>query len=390
MEVIHSASYQRGGSRRAWPRISAKLLVAATFFFAGALGLAAMVFVGTGDGSAASASETRHLADALVKAKFDRRSGNDVQGIVASTGLGTDALEKLTPEAAKLANSRLADAADVGPAASPLLVPLADGKGYFRALDCMTAAVYYEAGNEPADGQRAVAQVILNRVRHFSYPKTVCGVVFQGANRRTGCQFSFTCDGSLLRKPAVASWQRARSVANAALAGLVYAPVGLATHYHADYVLPYWAPTLVRQRVIGHHIFYRWPGQWGRQASFANNYAQAEPDVWADMKRLAIETVPTTEGFDLGVAASEDVAMTARPVLPLAGASYPTGPHAGEVATTPAPQSRELMSSRPSDVGKSAIDASPPVRRSVTGGVIMPDARPLASLPGGSQSMAAK
>ena len=69
-----------------------------------------------------------------------------------------------------------------------------------RDLECLAEAVYYEARSEPQEGQRAVAQVVLNRVRHIAYPGTICGVVYQGSERRTGCQFTFTCDGSLARR----------------------------------------------------------------------------------------------------------------------------------------------------------------------------------------------
>ncbi len=146
-----------------------------------------------------------------------------------------------------------------------------------RALQCMTLALYYEAANEPTDGQRAVAQVILNRVAHPSYPNSVCGVVFQGSERQTGCQFSFTCDGSLSRKPMRASWDRARGVAAAALAGSVYRPIGFATHYHATYVLPYWAASLSRVATIGLHTFYTWRGLAGGADAFAARYAGREP-----------------------------------------------------------------------------------------------------------------
>jgi hypothetical protein len=150
-----------------------------------------------------------------------------------------------------------------------------------RALDCLTTAAYYEAGNESDDGIRAVAQVVLNRVRHPAFPSSICGVVYQGSTRSTGCQFSFTCDGSLLRRPNAASWSRARRIAEAALGGFVYAPVGWATHYHANYVLPYWAPTLAKNAVVGAHLFYRWSGGWGRPGGFTQRYARQEPDSMA-------------------------------------------------------------------------------------------------------------
>jgi len=146
-----------------------------------------------------------------------------------------------------------------------------------RALQCMTLALYYEAANEPTEGQRAVAQVILNRVAHPSYPNSVCGVVFQGSERKTGCQFSFTCDGSLNRQPARATWDRARGVAAAALAGYVYRPIGLATHYHATYVLPYWASSLTNVGTIGLHTFYKWRGVAGTASAFAARYVGGEP-----------------------------------------------------------------------------------------------------------------
>lgn len=141
------------------------------------------------------------------------------------------------------------------------------------ALDCLTAAVYYEAAGEGDRGQRAVAQVVLNRVRHPAFPARVCDVVYQGSERRTGCQFTFTCDGSLARRPGRAGWDRARKIAAEALAGFVEDSVGMATHYHADWVVPYWAPRLDKIAAVGSHIFYRWPGLWGHRQAFTQHYA---------------------------------------------------------------------------------------------------------------------
>jgi spore germination cell wall hydrolase CwlJ-like protein len=147
-----------------------------------------------------------------------------------------------------------------------------------RSLDCLAQAVYYEARSETEDGQRAVAQVVLNRVRHPAYPASVCGVVYQGPQRAGGgCQFTFTCDGSLAAPPVGEAWLRARRIAAEALAGSVYAPVGLATHYHTQQVLPVWAFKLAKAEVIGNHIFYRMPGAWGEPAAFTRRYAGREP-----------------------------------------------------------------------------------------------------------------
>jgi spore germination cell wall hydrolase CwlJ-like protein len=151
-----------------------------------------------------------------------------------------------------------------------------DAEDKARAVHCLTQAIYYEAAREPLKGQQAVAQVVLNRVRHPAYPKTVCGVVYQGASLPTGCQFTFTCDGSLRWRPEPDLWQRAETVARQALAGYVDKEVGSATHYHAAYVAPYWAPTLVKMTQVGQHIFYRWTGSWGEPAAFTGRYAGRE------------------------------------------------------------------------------------------------------------------
>jgi len=163
--------------------------------------------------------------------------------------------------------------------APPLILPISQAAAVGRrsAIDCLTAAIYYEAGNESARGKRGVAQVILNRARHPAFPNTICGVVYQGSERKTGCQFTFTCDGSLARRPSRAGWEAARMVAIGALSGGVEPEVGMATHYHADYVVPYWARSLSKTVQIDHHIFYRWQGGWGRRAAFTQSVSQEQP-----------------------------------------------------------------------------------------------------------------
>lgn len=145
-----------------------------------------------------------------------------------------------------------------------------------RALECLTTAIYYEAANEPDDGQRAVAQVILNRVRHPTFPATVCGVIYQGSEK-AGCQFSYACDGAMARRPSRAAWLRASRVAASALAGEVFAPVGMATHYHTYAVTPSWNRSLVMTGVFGAHFFHRWKGYWGTGAAFKQAYLGGEP-----------------------------------------------------------------------------------------------------------------
>jgi spore germination cell wall hydrolase CwlJ-like protein len=125
-----------------------------------------------------------------------------------------------------------------------------------QAVQCLATAAAYEAGDDER-GQQAVMQVVLNRVGRPEYPKTVCGVVYQGAARPTGCQFSFACDGSQVRRPERAEWPEARAAARRALSGYVFAPVGLATHYHADWIVPYWIGSLDKIAQVNTHIFYR-------------------------------------------------------------------------------------------------------------------------------------
>jgi len=188
-------------------------------------------------------------------------------------------LREVAPQDALTINASIPVARGANPPARPFVWHGASDADRARSLECLTAAIYYEAAREPTDGQRAVAQVVLNRLRHPAYPNTICGVVFEGATRLTGCQFSFTCDGSLRRAPMPDYWERARRVAEAALNGYVYAPVGWATHYHANYVVPYWASTLIKVGNVGAHIFYRWTGGWGRPPAFVTRYAGTEPVI---------------------------------------------------------------------------------------------------------------
>ncbi len=138
-----------------------------------------------------------------------------------------------------------------------------------HATTCLASAAWYEAGDDEA-GEQAVAQVVINRVRHPAFPKSVCGVVFQRTT--ANCQFTFTCDGSFRRVPSVAAWQRARAIAERTLLGYVYAPVGTATFYHADYVVPYWSKTFDKIARVKAHLFYRLRGALGQPMAFVGRY----------------------------------------------------------------------------------------------------------------------
>ncbi|MXO92760.1 cell wall hydrolase [Erythrobacter arachoides] len=222
-----------------------------------------------------------------------------------------------------IGQSTLASAslADIPLAARPLRI-VGSGRDHVRAQECMTQAIYYEAASESDAGQRAVAQVVLNRVAHAAYPRSVCGVVYQGSERSTGCQFSFTCDGSLARRPSQTAWSRASRIAREALAGVVYAPVGTATHYHTLAVHPYWAPSLDTVTVIGAHIFYRWKGAAGQPSAFRAGYSGGEP----------------APGRSRNLTPAAPDPLLAPPTIDLANSPALT-PRAAEAAFAPAPSS---------------------------------------------------
>lgn len=241
-----------------------------------------------------------------------------------------------------------------GPAARPTL-PTGSGLDRSRALQCLTAAIYYEAAREPDEGQRAVAQVVLNRVAHPAFPNTVCGVVYQGSER-PGCQFSFACDGSMARAPMAAYWTRARRVAEAALAGYVYAPVGLATHYHTSAVHPAWADAMNFLGVIGAHRFYRWNGNAGSPRAFNAVYAGGEPvaaphpHTWVSTGADFADPLALQKAFEAGRLAAlraNPAPIGTDPAIVRAGPSFGQQPlvHGATPATDAGPHSHILPGS---------------------------------------------
>ena len=233
------------------------------------------------------------------------------------------ALLPLAPAAARDANTAQAFIGPRFPAAAPYRFT-GDSAAAARAADCLAAAVLYEAGDS-ADDQRPVAQVILNRARHPAFPASICGVVFQGSERRTGCQFTFTCDGALRRRYSDGAFSRARGVAIDAMNGAVDPRIGLATHYHTDWVRPYWSSSLDKLAQIGTHLFFRWRGHWGTPTAFRNRTAATEPLIGrlaalspahagAPDAALALMPVPTPDDAEIAAASAAAV----RRVIPQA------------------------------------------------------------------------
>ena len=246
----------------------------------------------SGDGSALDARAVRLgglivVALAMLTAALVLLSEPQIVGSLQRLGCGT-------PHGIVLVGRPVL----VLPEAAPPFVASADTPADLaRAVDCLAEAIYYEAGFEPEAGQRAVAQVVLNRVRDPNFPNTVCGVVYQGAGRKTGCQFSFVCDGSLWRRPPHADqMDDARRLAGQALNGYVVAVIGAATLYHTDYVQPWWRSTVVKVAQIGAHIFYCWPGRAGQVSALQERYAGDEVSVWQKARALAMPAKPARRG----------------------------------------------------------------------------------------------
>jgi len=226
------------------------------------------------------------------------------------------AFQDLDPDDARAFNATVPFSTDPNPAARPFKFDGSDEQRA-RAIDCMAAAVLYEAGNDP-EGQRAVAQVVINRARHPAFPKTICGVVFQGSERSTGCQFTFTCDGALANhRWSEDSWARARATATAALNGAVFKPVGYSTHYHTDWVVPYWQSSLDKVAAVHTHLFFRWTGWWGTPPAFSHHVSADEPVIpamamWSD----AHKSGEALAAVSADVAAAAAAAAPVSPSLP--------------------------------------------------------------------------
>jgi spore germination cell wall hydrolase CwlJ-like protein len=277
-------------------------------------------------------------------------------------------MRDIAPDAALQLNEKIPVASGPNPAAAPFSTANLDSATQARALDCLTSAVYYEGGNQSADGQRAVAQVILNRVRHPAFPSSVCGVVYQGSTRATGCQFTFTCDGSLERRPDADGWARAKKIAQAALSGAVYGPVGLATHYHADYVVPYWASSMAKNAVIGAHLFYRWAGSWGLPAAYTQHYAKQEPSSTA-LKAAALAAF----------ASRPAPAATVDAVADIPGAVVEKAPQGRVAVRFNIAEARKAVEQAPHEEYVEKVAASDNLRWALSGGSPAADQKPLGS-----------
>jgi spore germination cell wall hydrolase CwlJ-like protein len=235
-------------------------------------------------------------------------------------------------------------------APSPAAKPFALGGALdaSRDLDCLTTAVYYEARGEGLAGMQAVAQVVLNRVRHPAFPKTVCGVVYQGAAAK-GCQFSFACDPSIGRGGETVAWRRARDVAAKALGGYVMVDVGNATHFHALRVSPGWGSNLLRVAQVGSHVFYRFGGRAGAPNAFNGAAKPSQPDD--SFRPVYAGFVPTSAE---GAKAAYQVLIKAIPGVGADTAQAATPAQAPVAPSAPVAQVPAAVTAAPAEAPKPA------------------------------------
>ena len=186
-----------------------------------------------------------------------------------------------------------------------------------RQENCLAQAIYYEARGESQRGQIAVAEVIMNRAKSGYYPNSVCGVVYQGSHRSTGCQFTFTCDGSINHRPRGRAWDRAQRVATAVMSGYTRPITQGATDYHTLAVNPVWNSGLVETTTIESHVFYRFPNR-SERAHYQEALARRRGSLGSRRSEGADALIPEASDAAAGI---ED------------GATQETAPAASEAVT---------------------------------------------------------
>ena len=300
--------------RAAWRAPLGAVLTGAGF----GLGLGVLFLVAGMSGHAADHVHAQRMAEAAAVGYAGSHLEAEGQGL--RTGLQRYAL-RAEPDATTVV-TRLGK--DLGFGKDRVVA-----KGKRRAdLECLTEAVYYEARGESARGQAAVAQVVMNRVKHPAFPKSVCAVVFQGAGRV--CQFSFACDGSTKGRRESLAWSRAREIAARAMSGALRAEIGSATHFHTTAVSPAWAPQMLRVANVGTHVFYRFSPYRLR------NTAPAQPPV--EHAVLTADAAGAPPELRLMPAlVDKAVADSLEPVSAPAAAGSVTAPAAAKPAAAAAP-----------------------------------------------------
>lgn len=207
-----------------------------------------------------------------------------------------------------------------------------------RQHNCLAQAIYYEARGETQQGQVAVAEVIMNRVRSRAYPNSICGVVYQGSHLSTGCQFTFTCDGSLNHRPRGRAWERSQRIATAVMLGYTRPITNHATHYHTTAVNPVWSSGLVETTQIGVHKFYRFPR--GSERAVYQEALARRMGAWRSRRSASDALIPEADeaaaaaALEAAAAVDEggDAPVATAPAAPAATATE-AAVQSGDVAT---------------------------------------------------------
>jgi hypothetical protein len=194
--------------------------------------------------------EAHRRADCVL----NRAAAVVMAGLIAWAGFSQYTVSRATAAFQPASSVLVPDRVAVTPAAAVFANATEDQS------ECLAEVLYYEARGEGMEGQKAVAEVVLQRTRDGNYPRTICGVVYEGVqSHKRYCQFSFACDGALRQPKETTSWARVRRLAEAIVSGAVRL-AGETRHaiaYHSVDVEPLWAETMVETAQIGNHIFYR-------------------------------------------------------------------------------------------------------------------------------------
>lgn len=371
------------GQTAAWNRRSTRSARLRVLLIAGAV-LAALLAlthqvlgrIAPDDGYSVSVPVELHPYDAQLWSMVNADSFEAAQALDAELPdpalLAEAAIAAPPRDAAEMGRAR--QEAYTGPAAQPYAFRGRTATDTTRAHYCLTAAIYYEAASETDDGMRGVAQVVLNRTRHPSFPGSVCGVVFQGSQRAIVCQFTFACDGAMARAPSRANWARASRIASEALGGRVFAPVGLATFYHTQAIWPSWGRSLAMTNVVGAHIFHRFRGRYGTPVAFSRPYSGVEPQpgpylpiaqqlaARAGRSNASAASPPSSTVIDPALAAS-GTPVAAMPTATPAQPGFTAAPAPTSLPARPAPSYADPRLAGSGNVREEYRNSGTPVSR---------------------------
>jgi len=129
-----------------------------------------------------------------------------------------------------------------------------------KQVTCLAENIYFEAGHEPLEGKKAVASVILNRIKYKTYGikwKDICHVVHYKVGKV--CAFTWACN--IPSRPDKKTLDNIKKVVYPLYVNFKnnkpYDNTEKSTYFHNFTVSPNWAEELIKTKIIGNHIFYR-------------------------------------------------------------------------------------------------------------------------------------